>query len=284
MEDNIFDKLREATGKLPDKLNILEEQIDVKVQMEFFKYLKKDKKNQSKEEPIDVDNIPELNLDELTIDDKKEILVQLAGIDDAKAFRSIEEFFKNAPVELKDWATLALQQSKMLLESSLLDESQVYISTGLGGKGNMLRYFVVLIGEGIDEFENFQQKIVSSEFEYALKKNNCELESIEFQENFTTFMALIPFEVAFQNIFRLALEECNQYGSFLKPNFMVTNVKALSIQEIKDFVEKSEHPIKGDLEFDELDENIGFTNNEIDDIFKDDDELDDEIDELDDEE
>lgn len=249
MEDNIFDKLREVTGNMSDRLNILEEQIDVKVQLEYFKLSKKIKKEQSKEESIDINNLPKLNTDEFSIEEKKNILIQLAGIDDPKAFRCIEEYLKNTSKELKDWTTLALQESKMLLESSLLDENQIYISTGLGGKGNMLRYFVVLIGEEIDEFADFQQKMISSEFEYALNKNECELENIEFQERFATFMALIPFDVPFQNIFRSALEECNQYGSFLKQNFMVTNVKALSIQEIHDFVDKSELEAKDDLDF-----------------------------------
>ncbi len=39
---------------------------------------------------------------------------------------------------------LAFQENKMLLESSLLDENQILISTGLGGKGMKLRYFTVM--------------------------------------------------------------------------------------------------------------------------------------------
>ena len=288
MEDNIFDKLQEVTGKFPNRLNILEEQIDVKIQMEYFKLSKKIKKDKSEDTNIDIDSIADLNSDELSIDDIKKFLIQLAGIDDAKAFRRIEKFVKTAPDELKDWTTLALQESKMLLESSLLDENQIYISTGLGGKDNKLRYFIVLIGEGIKEFADFQKKIIKSEFDYTLNKNECELEKIEFQENYATFTALIPFDVAFQDILRSALVECNQYGDFLQENFMVTNVKALSIKEIKDFVENNKHPDKDDLTFDveDIDDNNNFTNNKIGDILGDnDDEINnDEIDEFDDEE
>jgi len=257
MDENIFDKLQEMSGKFPERLNILEEQIDVKLQMEYFKFSRNLKKKIKKDSSESNDNLPDLNAEDLSIEDKKALLVRLAGIDKPEAYRLIEEYLKSAPTELKDWTILALQESKMLLESSLLNENQVFISTGLGGKGNMLRYFIVLIGENIPKFEEFQQKIIASEFEFSLKKNNCELENIEFQENYATMKALIPFTVPFQNVFRSAVEECNQFGNFLKPNFLVTNVKTLSLQEIKDFVEKNEMPDKetyDELSFDPIDD------------------------------
>ena len=260
MEENIFDKLREMTGKFPEKLNILEEQIDVKVQMEYFKLsgkLKKNKKDKNNNNKIDLENIPNLEDEKLTLEDRKEILVKIAGMDDPKAYRFIEEFVKVSPAELKDWTVLALQENKMLLESSLLDENQVFISTGLGGRGNMLRYFMVLIGEDITEFADFQQKIVKSEFEFTFKKNGCEFEKLEFQENYATITVLIPFDVHFQKVLQSTLEECNQYGNFIKNNFLVTNVKTLSLTEIKDFIENNKFPNKeeySDLSIDPTDD------------------------------
>jgi hypothetical protein len=257
MDDSLFDKLREMSGNFPERLNILEEQIDVKLQLEYFKFSKKVKDGKIDGLDFDIDDFSGFDSEGLSVDDKKHILVKLAGIDNPKAYRIIEEYQKHAPKELKNWATLALQESKMLLESLLLDENQIFISTGLGGKGNMLRYFVVLIGENIDEFSEFHKKIISSEFEFALKKDGCEFEKIEYQDNYATLLVLIPFEVPFQNVFRSALEECNQYGNFVKPNFLVTNVKSLSINEIKAFVEKNELPDKEDynsIEFNPIDD------------------------------
>ena len=59
----------------------------------------------------------------------------MAAIDDVGAYRSIEKYSKNADDELKHWSLLALQESRMLLQSKLLDQSQIFISTGLGGEG-----------------------------------------------------------------------------------------------------------------------------------------------------
>jgi hypothetical protein len=239
MEENLFDKLREMSGKSFERLNILEEQIDVKLQMEYFKYSQKFKKGHKSLDELEVTQVEDLNQPDLTLAKKKEILVKLASIDDPKAYRIIEEFSKTDDPSIHDWAILALQESKMLLESSLLDESQIFISTGLGGRGNMLRYFIVLIGDDISEFSGFQQKMVNSEFEFAMQKSNAELEMIYFEEQYVSMKALIPFDVPLQQLFKQTIEECNQYGNFLKSNFIITNVKELTILEIKDFINKS---------------------------------------------
>ena len=62
-----------------------------------------------------------------------------------ECYRAIESFLEIAEEILHDWAVLALNESRMLLESKFLDESQVFISTGLGGKEEKFRYFVVLM-------------------------------------------------------------------------------------------------------------------------------------------
>ena len=95
---------------------------------------------------------------------EKKILCDLAFIDDVKAYRRIEKFIESASGTLKQWATLSLQESRMLLQSSLLDEQQVFISTGLGGKGKKLRYFVVFLSVNENEMlSSTQQKLLKDD-------------------------------------------------------------------------------------------------------------------------
>ncbi len=248
MEDNLYDKLKSLTGKFPDKLNIIEEQIDVKLQMEYFKHSSKLKKKLTDESGYTLEDFPDIYDPEHTNESIKEQLIKLASMDDPKAYRIIEEYLKNGRPELREWTLLAQQESKMLLESSLLEENQIFISTGLGGRGNMLRYFIVFIGEKTEAFNDFQQNIISSEFSFALKTNQSELEKITFDGNLATLLVLIPFEVPFQKVFRDAITECNNYGNFLKPNFLVTNVKTLTTQEIRDFIQHNELPDSSDFD------------------------------------
>ena len=65
-----------------------------------------------------------------------------------------------------------------------------------------------------------------------------QIEKIDFPENYATFVSLLPISSDIQSIFKSALEECNQLGNFLQANFLVTNVKVFSNDEIKKFLEE----------------------------------------------
>lgn len=235
-EENIYDKIQEIFGQVPDNLNILEESINIELQMEYFEFSKKIKKNLVSENVLKSKD--QLFQKELAIAARKKLLVQLASVEEVEAYRTIEKYLKEPDPELKEWATLAFQESRMLLQSKFLDENQVFISTGLGGKGSSLRYFVVLISSEDTPFSELQQKIIRNEFEYTLKKSEGEVESLQFEENFATLLTILPIKVSIRDIFKEAITESNQYGNFLKSNFIVTNVKKLNIEEIKDFMQK----------------------------------------------
>jgi hypothetical protein len=242
--ENIQDKLQEFLGRLPDNFTVLEEQIDVDIQMKYF--------NQAKSQNRDIlsDEIlrrkDELFADETDIKIKKEILILLAGIENPEAFRIIEEY---KPIskgkEIYDWACIAYHESKMLLESTLLEQNQVFISTGMGGKGTDLRYFVVIIANNEKKFNNTQKKLINGEIEYSLSKKKSKIEEINFEGKYATLTCLIPLESTIKDIFQEAIDECNQYGNFINESFIVTNVKKLNSTEIDEFLLKAE---KDDLE------------------------------------
>jgi hypothetical protein len=234
--ENIYDKIKELIGDYPNRLSILEEQIDIDLQMEYFEVSRRVKENLNKE--ITMNDSPKLFDTDYSKEYKKDLLPRLASVEKVEAFRIIEKFMKDPPLELKNWGIMALQESKMLIESKLLDENKVFISTGLGGKGNKLRYFVVLLGKDIIEFSDLQKKVIKNEFEITLKKYNSKLEEISFCLSFATLLTMVPMNVTIKQIFKEAIDECNQYGDFLVQNFIITNVKILSFNEIKDFIEK----------------------------------------------
>lgn len=231
-EESILGKFEELFGKKPERFSILEEQIDIKTQMNYFEASGKLKK-----EAADLTDL--LGKEELLYDEqigqaeKKEFLVGLACIDDVEAYRIIERFVANAENELKNWAVLALQESRMTLESSFLDENQVFISTGLGGKGKKLRYFVVLSSAHDGDFTDLQKRLIYKELEFALKKASGEIEKTEFVENYATLIALVPLTVSIKKIIESAINECNQIGDFVSSKFILTNVKVFTIEEIK---------------------------------------------------
>jgi len=235
-DENIYERIQDIFGNFPENFSILEEQIDIDLQMEYFEYSRNFKRNLSDNKIIAA---KENLLDEKrSLASKKKLLVQLASLEEVEAYRAIEKYLKNPDSELKDWAVLAFQESRMLLQSKLLDEDQVFISTGLGGKGSRLRYFVVLINSYDKAFDNFQQKLIRAEFEFFLRKHDAELEEINFTGNYCTLLAIVPVKASIRDVFREAVTECNEYGDFISSNFIVTNVKTLSYEEISDFIRK----------------------------------------------
>ncbi len=241
-EENIFEKIQELLGNFKGNYSVLQEQVDIDVQLEYFESSKKVKKSKSQKDPLIL--IDKLNSLNSNLDQKKNILIQLASVDQVEAYRAIETYLKNPDPELKDWATLAMQESRVLLESSFLDENQVLISTGLGGKGSKLRYFIVLIAKTGMVFEDLHKKVISSELNFIFQKHQSELEEIEFSDRFAAVKALIPLKESLNGIFTEIIDECNQFGNFLHSNVIVTNVKVLTFDEISDYLIREEESYK----------------------------------------
>lgn len=236
-EDNIYKKIQEAISSLPENFSILEEQIDVELQLEYFNY-SRDLKTGFPDELI-INHQVDLFDPEVPLDQKKNLLVLLASQEKVEAFRSIERYARNPDPELREWSILALQESRMVIQSSLMDEQQVYISTGLGGKGQKLRYFAVFIGgSGVEAYSAVQCRIIQNELEFSLKNNDGELEEISFHENLAISVLLLPVKSDIQGVFSSIINECNQYGDFVRQDIIITNIKRMKVEEIQNFIRR----------------------------------------------
>ncbi len=106
---------------------------------------------------------------------------------------------------LKQWAILALQENRMLLQSSLLDEQQVFISTGLEGKDKnyvILLYLLIGIERNLSDT---QRKLLKNELIFELKKNEGEFEMIDFMEGFSTALVMLPLQADLKKFFAMLL-------------------------------------------------------------------------------
>jgi hypothetical protein len=247
-EKEFYQNIKEVLKNLPENFSILEEKIDIEVQMKYFDYVQKQRKDDNAVECFE--NRNELFLEGTGFERKKEILVNIATIDDVKAFRTIEQFVKESSGEIYQWAVLALQESRMLMQSSLLDEQQVFISTGLGGRGQKIRYYVVFINKNKEGLlTRTQQKLLKDELLTELKSVDGEFETIDFTEGFSSAMVMLPLQTDLKSVFRNIIDECNQYGDFLEDDMILTNVKMLSKTEITEMLSGNRN-----VDFDEPDE------------------------------
>ncbi len=236
IEDNNQDAI-DFFSQLPDNYIVFEEQVDVKNQLDYFEASKKCREEKKDFNVLEIRE--KLFLPDTSIEEKKQILVQLASLENIEDFRVIEKYKNNPDPEMKDWAALAFIESKTLIENSLTDESHVIISSGLGGKKNCLRFFIVLFNVHESGFSDTQKKVLKTETEIKFSEYNSEIEEINFYNNYCTATCLIPVKTPVHVIFRSIIDECNLFGNFLKTNFIVTNVKKLSQEEIMQLEENN---------------------------------------------
>lgn len=216
---------------------MLEEEIDIEIQNKYFKHSRKFADKVSKDEVMS--SVPRLSDLEVSIEDKKSILAQLASLRDVEAYRILEKEcrqFEND--ELNTWSILAYNESKMILNGTLKNEQQVFISTGLGGKDGKFRYFVVLLPhESIGKFNSFQREFIVKELEFTLKQQKSTLEkTIEISEDYLSFKILIPIKTNIPKLFNDILTNCNQLAPFVSKQFIITNVSEMDKEEIEDFM------------------------------------------------
>ncbi|MFW6222759.1 MAG: hypothetical protein ACOC3T_04015, partial [Bacteroidota bacterium] len=57
-----------------------------------------------------------------------------------------------------------------------------------------------------------------------------------FKNNYASIVALVPINVHVRLPFKNAIDECNSLGRFIRDNFLITNVKVMSEQEVLDIV------------------------------------------------
>lgn len=249
-EKHFYQNIQKVLESLPENFSILEEQIDIDIQVKYFDLAKKIRSKVNADESFE--QSAELFSEEVAEKRKREILLSIASIDDVKAFRTIEKFAGSASGELKQWAILAMQESRMLIQSSLLDEQQVFISTGLGGKGQKLRYYVVFVNKNQNEIlSGTQQKLLKDELVFELNQNEGEFETMDFSEGFSTVLVMLPLQSDIKNVFRNVIDECNQYGDFLDDDMIVTNVKIMSRNEIIEMLKNSKFQEMDEMDFDD---------------------------------
>ncbi len=237
-----IEELLSATG---DRVNIMEEQIDVITQQNYtllanFIQAHPDYERIRREFR---ENMDELFGDTLEKEQKKRMLVALADFAEPEVYRAIERFAAmNTP--LKKWATVALQQSRIKLQTELLDDPGVFISTGLGGQGSLLRFFAVFLYKAA-KVEDFQLSLLKNETEAAIRNAGGKTEQIKFLKSCTTVTMLMPLTVDLPDLMGTVLRECNQFGNFLNENMIITNVKKLTVKEIEYLKKKSPNRFNG---------------------------------------
>ena len=233
-----YEKLQKLLIDKKNNLRIMERQVDIDVQMAYFEKSTKTKTDLPNLEEV-LDKSDDLFKQNVELETKRTLLNQLASFEEVKCFRILEKYMKKPDKQLANWSYLAYQESLMGIESSLTDEDMVYISSGLGGKDNKLRYFTVMMTEDTtNSFSKPEQNLILKEIKYQFEKFDTEFEEHNFYKSFFMFSCLIPIDINIGDLFHKIIDQVNEFGAVLSDRFLITNVKRMSVDEVEEFIEK----------------------------------------------
>lgn len=235
MTDN-QEQIKQFLDSIPEKFQIHEEGVKIEIQKEYLDYSESFERGVLTDEQIE--KIRQIIFNTESPDEgKKKGLTILAHAGTINAYKQISKYYENADGALKQWASLALQECRMFLESELSDENVGFISTGLGGKKDKLRvYFLVLPFEN-KIFKEQQHRIIENELNQIAKELNCDIESFDFQENYVGLTVLIPMDVAIATFIDSGIQSCNEFGSFVFEHYYAANTEIPDKEEIKEIIE-----------------------------------------------
>ena len=228
--------IRKFLNALPDSFDILDEGVDIQTQKEYLDYSHSfDRGELTEKETINLGNIL---LDTKTeIEARKKALTLLAHLGTITAFRHIEKYYNHPDKELKQWTALALQECRMFLESTLTDQSTGFISSGLGGLNDKLRYFFLVLSSD-RPFTTTQKEVIKEEFNLAAKGLNCVVEAVDQSDTFVGLTVLVPMDVAVGTFIVTGIKKCNELGDFVFEHYYVTNQEIPDTSEILDIIRK----------------------------------------------
>jgi hypothetical protein len=233
-QENILGRIREILGD-EHSFSILQEVVDIDLQMRYFEMSKRYRRVLSLEEVEEAHTLLfSTNPDE---NDLRLALVCLAATPEVSAFRVLEEYVNSVDQNHRGWAVLAYGECRVNLESQLLDQSQVFISTGLGGHEDRLRYFTVMLSKS-GNFTSLQEEVITKELHFYLERSNSIVEDLQFNGKSVSITSLIPLDVALQPLFNDVIHSCNSLGQFLSDDMIITNVRRLTVDDIDDILLK----------------------------------------------
>jgi len=231
---------RKNSKNVSDNFILIDEPIDLSTQEEYF----------SVSETIDFDNVDykevltgsdKLFYKNTPIESKKKILILLAHLGTPESCRILEKYLKSSEANLRDWALLSLKECRMFLESVLLEQEGGFISTGLGGKDNKLRYYSIVSSKDGRPFSETHKNTLKRGFETISHKYKSKIEEINFEATYAVIGMLIPMDIAVGEIIEEGINECNKISEFLFLDYYVTNVGKPTYKEISNYLEEIIH-------------------------------------------
>lgn len=181
---------------------------------------------------------------ELPMQAKKRLIVELVISLRVEALRILEDFILVVPELYRKWLNMALIEAKAAITSTLIDEKQMLVSSGLGGRDGLLRFMMYFISSSQEPLESYQFSLLERELKYKAEAVGGELEKLYPLRHYIVGQLLLPLEYEPKKLIDSLKAELDLYGNFLSHRYLVTNVRPLEEEEIVQYFQLREEQEK----------------------------------------
>lgn len=254
MDDNLKQRIEALLSmNNSDGFKVIEFGIDFKVVQKYWALIKQ----HPEQIPLDELLVQAQQFDHLPFQEQTILLTHLGRSGSIEGYRTIEAFMEEqenqeTPNEaIGKWTVVALQHCRIHLENELLDEPIGFIATGLGGRGNKIRFYVVLVSN-----EPLQEVMVS-EIDASIREEapafNVEIEAAETINSCIYIKLLAPFNTDLQDLVSAGI----QNYPFIHDDFIITNMSKPSIDTVEKWMQEQTNK-RNNSDDDEIDLTEGF--------------------------
>ncbi|MDR1021763.1 MAG: hypothetical protein LBL94_00565 [Prevotellaceae bacterium] len=223
--------------RYPHKVKVINLQVDMKIQMEYFELLSEVFQGRNAEALAVIPKENAFNLN-LPLDYRKRMLAWLSSSEEVDMLRELEQYEKNCPDDVKGFVSMCVYQCRTNLESALLGEHHAVVASGMGGEGNKVRYFAALITLSGEAWNTTEQHLLREELKLASKALDAVVEQLEFSGKYAKMLILAPITLSPVAVIHSAKDASNALGDFISPQEVVTNVARLSDEELDGILKK----------------------------------------------
>jgi hypothetical protein len=217
--------------RYPYKVKVVDLQLDMKTQMEYFSLLSEIFQGNN---PEALASIPR----EKTFDPnvpweyRKRMLAWLSSSEEVDVLRDLEQYEKNCPEEERGFVSMCVYQCRTNIESALLGEHHAVVASGMGGEGNRIRYFAALTTVSGQAWSATEQHLLREELMLACREQDAAVELLEFSGRYAKILLLTPITLSPVAVVRSAKNASNELGVFISQREVITNISRLSDEEL----------------------------------------------------
>ena len=143
------------------------------------------------------------------------------------------EAFLRAIVDMPD----KLARGRDGISLSHLDPDTALVYTGLGGKGERLRYLVIAAANS-PPLDEDAVAALQLPWERAAQAHNSAVESLEIAPRYLQVRLLIPMDVAPHDVVHEAITRCTEAGVALHERYFITNTGEPDEEEVTALLEE----------------------------------------------